>query len=734
MKRLILFIFLCGLSYGQKIDVRGVVTDSSNGEKIPYATVEVKGIKRGAATNTNGFYLIAGILPGEYIVSATSLGFLPQIKNIIIRGSEPITVNFRLISKPIEVMEVEILGGQKSEIAEISTSTHVLSQKDLLNIPVVGQGDLFRSIQVLPGIVTTADVSSKFFVRGGAGDQNLIIYDGLKIYNPFHAFGIFSIFDPDIIKSTEIYTGGFPPGYGGRLSSVINVQSDDGNATRLAGKVAANLISGKILLEGPLPGNNSWLINARRSLVNNSLDKFLSDSPPISFYDLFAKAKFGGGDYGKYSLNVFSSKDAIDASNSTDPAYVWKSTASSLKISDLLQDRAYFETVISFSDFSIERNVSAGSSVYPANSSITDMSLRTDITLYTESQDLYFLGFEVSGLSNSLKYSTGPTKAITLDNTAAEFWGWFRFQTHFGKIAADAGIHSDIIGLVSGLHLTTILQPRMNASYSFDNGWKLKTSVGVFTQRLMTLTNEDDIVSLFEAWIFIPKEEEPQKAVHYVVGVEGNIFAELSASLQYYYKDYTSLTLYNRDKKFSSEPDYLQGKGRSFGIETMLRYKFDVLDLYLAYTWGKTTVSVGPYSYPPRYDRRHNLNMLGITRIAENFDCSLKWEFGTGYAYSQTSSVYYRLSHADLGREPLYADNGSPYFSIGEKNTARLPAYHRLDMTITYHFMYYGNVGECGITIINLYNNKNILYYDRKTSQTIYMLPLLPTLNISLEF
>jgi hypothetical protein len=736
MMRYVLTALFCLVSVmvGQKSDIRGVVSDSASGEKIPYATVRIVELSRGSVTNNNGFYLIAGIPPGVYTVSAHSIGYPNQSRQVTIRGGGPVTVNFGLSSAPVELMGVEVIGGRKSEISEISTSTHVLSQTDISHVPVIGQGDLFRSIQILPGVVSTADVSSKFFVRGGGGDQNLILLDGLKIYNPFHAFGLFSIIDPEIVKSTEVYTGGFPAGFGGRLSSVVNIITEDGNNTTFKGKAGLNFLSGSLQLEGPLPNNNSWIVSMRRSLFDDSYNKFLRNPPPISFYDLFAKAKFGGGIYGNYSANIFISQDDIVSPSPDEPDHFWNTTAASLKISDLLQDRVYYETIISVNNFSISRNAKNSLLIQPAQSSIRDISIRTDLTMYTESEDLYFLGFEVSGIRYFFEYTTASKKRIAVDKSNGEFWSWFRYRTRIGKIGLDIGLHSDLIGLVSASELTTAFQPRMNISYTFDNEWRLKGSYGIFTQRLMTLTNEDDIVSLFEAWIMVPKEDQPQKASHYTIGLEGNIFSELSASVQYYLKNYSSLALYNRDKKFASDPDYMRGTGRAYGIETMVRYSFSAVDLYLAYTWGKTEVSIGSYTYPPRYDRRHNLHLLGIVRVWDNIECSVKWELGSGYAYSQTIGLYQRLTLSGLGRDSFVDETGSGYLIIGDKNAARMPAYHRMDITMTYRFHFSLLAGETGVSIINAYDNRNILYYDRKTSQTITMLPFFPAAFVRVEF
>ena len=721
-------------SSAQKADVRGVVADSASGEKIPYATISVLGTTRGAVTNNNGFYLLANLPHGTYQIVATSMGFEQLIKTITVRGKEPMTLNFNLLSKPVEVNEVLITGGRKRELEEISTSVHVFDQKELQRVPVTAQGDLFRSIQIIPGIVSSADVSSKFFVRGGAGDQNLIYFDGMKIYNPYHAFGIFSIFDPDIVKTTEVYTGAFPPGYGGRLSSVININSRNGSTTGIHGGASANFVSGKLHLEGPFKGNNSWIISGRKSLFNDTFSKFLRNPSPISFYDLFAKANFGGSEYGRYSVQTFLSSDDVTSPDVNEADHHWRSTSFAATVSDLVENRIYVDAVVYGSNFTITRDAKQSKVIQPAESKISDGGIRAELTLYTESRDLYFIGFDVNVPRYTYSFISASNAHVVVDDAAIETWAWFRYQLNFERLKADLGFHSDIISLFSGKSMRTTLQPRLNLSYLFESDWRIKFSYGQFSQNLITLTNEDDIVSLFEAWIYIPEKLEPETATHYIGGISGNIFSELSLEVQAYYKDYSSLVVYNREKKYFTEPDYINGKGESYGIETLFRYKYSFLDLYLAYTLGWTNVTINSFTYQPRYDRRHTLNILNVSRLTDDIDLSIRWELGSGYPYSQTVGFYDRLTISDLGRGSLFNDQGKPYSILGEKNAGRLPTYHRLDLTATYKFLFPYGSGHVGISLINAYNSKNILYYDRKTLQKITMLPFLPSAFVKVEF
>lgn len=729
-----LSLILTPTLFAQKADVRGVVVDSSSGEKIPYATITVMGTTRGAVTNNNGFYLLANLPHGTYQIVATSLGFEPITKTVIVRGKDAITVNFNLYSKPVEVNEVVITGGRKKELEEINTSIHVLDQKELQKVPVAAQDDLFRSIQIIPGIVSSADVNSKFYVRGGAGDQNLILLDGMKIYNPYHAFGIFSIFDPDIIKTTEVYTGAFPAGYGGRLSSVINLVSRNGNQKEFHGNASLNFISGKVQLEGPVFDQSSWIISARKSLFNDAFKNFLKDPAPISFYDLFAKVNLGGSEYGRQSVQMFVSGDDIISPKSFEADHRWRTTSFAVTFSDLIEERIYVDAVAYGSSFSIARDAKQSPVVRSAESAITDGGIRGELTIYTETKDMYFLGFDVNVPRYLYKYITPSNLNVEVQNTAIETWAWFRYQLNYDRLKADIGVHSDIISLFNGYEVTTSFQPRVNVSYLLESDWRLKLSYGIFSQNLITLTNEDDIISLFEAWIFIPSTLEPEVAHHYIAGIEGNIFSELSLNMQVYRKDYKSLVVYNREKKFAQESDYINGYGDSYGVETLFRYRYSWLDLYVAYTLGWTSVTTGNFTYSPRYDRRHTLNILNSTQLSENLDIGIRWEFGSGYPYTQTVGFYERVSFPELGREPFQGENGRAYSILGEKNTARLPVYHRMDINLTYKYSYDRYTGNFGVNLVNVYNNKNILYYDRKTLQTITMLPFFPSAFVKVEF
>ncbi|MBI4535243.1 MAG: TonB-dependent receptor [Ignavibacteriae bacterium] len=372
--------------------------------------------------------------------------------------------------------------------------------------------------------------------------------------------------------------------------------------------------------------------------------------------------------------------------------------------------------------------------IKPAESSVEEVGIRSELTIYTESRDLFFGGFEVAFLDFNNKFSNASNTLRTYSASEAEVWAWIRHQRTFGRLKADIGLHSDVGSLFGRSLSLQALQPRLTLSYHVADMWRIRGSYGAFNQNVITISNEDDVISLFEAWIYVPDDLKPEEAHHVVLGVDGNVIPELGVSLQAYHKAYTSLVLYNREKIFPTDPDFVNGTGKARGIEAMIRFLLNPLDLSLAYTLGWTTVSANGFSYAPRYDRRHTVNVLGTLRILENFDVALRWEYGSGYPFSKTVAYYDRLTFGGIGAEPVYGGIGQQYSILGPKNAARLPSYHRLDAGITYRFAVRSMNGSIGISLINLYDNKNILYYDRKTGQRIDMLRFFPSATLTVGF
>jgi len=402
--------------------------------------------------------------------------------------------------------------------------------------------------------------------------------------------------------------------------------------------------------------------------------------------------------------------------------------------SGLIQDRVFVHAVGFENTFRAERDAKSSSEISPATTSVHETGVRANATLYTDSHDLYFFGFEFTFPSLDYTVTNNFGSTTTLSSSFAEASMWFRFQTAPSRFQADVGIHLDLAGVLVRSEDIEVLQPRLNFSYGLWDNWKAKLSYGRFSQSVITVNNEDDIISIFDAWIQVPVELKSELADHYVAGIEGNVLPSLSTNLQAYYKSYGRLVTYNREKVDAQDPDYVGGKGKAYGVESLIRYGTRAVDVYLAYTLGWTSITANNFTYYPRYDRRHTLNVLSVFHPMENLDVTLRWEIGSGFPFTQTVGYYDRLSLSDIFRGSSLGETGKPYAILGAKNDARLPAYHRLDLSGTYRFILKPISGTVGIHIVNLYNRKNVFYFDRKTGQQINMLPFFPTATLSIEY
>jgi hypothetical protein len=733
--RLSLFFFLLPiLLHAQGVDIRGVVADSLSGERLPFANVVLVGTNRGAATNLQGFFLITNVAPGTYTISVSSIGYASKRQSLSLQPGQPIVISFELTPTVVEFSEIVITEHGKRELTEISTSIHLLDQKDIRLVPTTLQEDIFRSIRILPGVVSTSDVNSQFYVRGGGGDQNLILLDGIKVYNPYHAFGIFSIFDPDIIKTTEVYTGAFPPGFGGRLSSVVNMTTRDGGRKEISGKANLNFLSTKLQAEGPMIGDASWLISGRRSLFSNAFKNFLHKDLPLSFYDVFAKVTVQGSEHSKYGLQLFLSGDDLRSPQANEPDYSWRNEAFGFLAAGLIQDRVFINAVGYENKFTARRIQKDTQAQSAASTQVREVGVRANATLYTDSRDLYFFGFEFS--FPTLEYNLVNNFGIPrrLYSSFVETSTWLRYQATLGSFQIDGGFHIDLSSILDREGGIEVLQPRVNISQLLFDNWRIKGSIGRFSQNIITVNNEDDVISLFDAWIRVPLGLDSEQADHFVVGIDGNIVPALSTSVQTYYKHYRRLVSYNRDKVDALDPDYVNSRGRAYGIETLIRYGSPILDLYVAYTLGWTSITVGDFTYYPRYDRRHNLNALGVLHLLDRVDVTVRWEVGSGFPFTQSVGYYDRLHLKNIFNGSYVGETGRPYSLLGEKNAVRLPAYHRMDLSATYRFAIEPISGTLGVHVINVYDHRNIFYFDRKTGQKVYMLPFFPSVTLNLEY
>jgi hypothetical protein len=729
---LFLLLELCMLD-AQTSDIYGVVSDSVTKQRIPFANVTVVSTNRGAASNNVGFYLIPKLPPGTYELSASVIGFIRVVKSVTVRPGQSIETNFLLPPTTIESKEVLVSGTRKSLELERSTSVHVLEKQDIKMIPVTAQQDLLQALKILPGIVSTSDVSSRFYVRGGAGDQNLFLFDGIRIYNPFHALGIFSVFNPNVVDNVEVYTGAFPPGFGGRLSSVVNIMTRDGRADRISARANVNLLSMEAEVEGPAIENSSWFLDVRRSLSSQTFNRIVGEDIPVSFFDGTFKMSLQPSGVQKFNLTILSSGDNLLSRDPDQPDYSWRNAGISISGTDLPTDRLFVQWQVYGSSYSATRDSKISTTITPASTSVKHYGIRTSATVYTGPKDLYYFGFEFASPALDYSFFNRIGTQQDIQSTFFEASAWARYQADIGDLQIDAGVHAELAPLLEGGQAWREIQPRLNLNYLAIGTWRVKASYGRFTQRMLTVGNEDDIISIFDAWIKVPSNLPPEQADHYVLGLSGYLTEEMSLSLEGYHKHYGSLVVFNQDKILPSDPDYVQGKGNADGVELMLRSRSSVIDLYGAYSLSWVKIDNEGLVYYPRYDRRHHINLMAIAHLVKGLNATLKWEFGSGFPFSETVGYFNRLTldNGLPGRFEL--ETGPPYMMLGEKNAARLPGYHRLDASVSYELNLAGFEIAVGADLLNLYNQKNIFYFDRTTGQRVNMLPFFPSVTLTVK-
>lgn len=716
----------------QRFDIRGTVSDSITGEKIPYANIRIIPLNRGAAANASGFYLLPNIPPGIHLVTTSAIGYRTLVRRVTVEQSS-LTLNLALAPTSIELEEVVVSAEQEREVTKINTSIHVMRQEELRLAPVAVQQDIFHAFQILPGVVTTSDVSAKFFVRGGAGDQNLVMLDGMRIYGPFHALGIFSIFDPDVVSSVEVHTGAFPAEYGGRLSSVIHINTREGRSDRASARTHLNLLSTKLQLEVPVTDHIRWIASARKSLFPETFKRLTRRNVPLSFYDLFLKVSADVPGLHKLSAQVLMSGDDLLSDDPAEADYTWRNKTMGLSVSGLVADRLFISSSVYVTNFESVRDPKRSRFLTPASTTVKEAAARIEATLYGEAGAQSMFGVDFSFPKTVFRLVNTAAFQRQSSNSFSEAMMWYRYQRPIGSLLIDAGIHTELAKLVEkGVRF---LEPRISARHPLAGAWNMKASYGRFSQSLITVSNEDDLISIFDAWIKVPPYVEPQRAIHYVAGVEGPISGSLAASLQGYYKDFDNLTSYNRDKVRPQDPDYLDGgEATAYGAELLLRFGSPLLDLYGAYSYGWVSVTAGGLTYYPRYDVRHHINLRGAFRPWRNFELTVRWEFSSGYPFTQTIGFYDRIVLPDPVHTPPEHETGAPYAILGPKNAARLNPYHRLDAGMTYHFEFGQARGSIGAHIMNVYNRKNVFYFERYTGQRIDMIPFFPSATVTFEY
>ncbi len=772
--KILLFLSFCILTLqldAQKATIRGFIYDKATEEAIPFANVVIDGTTMGSTASDNGFYQINDVPAGKKKVVVSFLGYQTIEREVSLKAGEILNLNFYMVESSEILDEVEVSAERKERDTKVLTSVVTLDPKEITRFSVGGDADIIKAVQVLPGVITTGDQGGQLYIRGGAPIQNLILLDGMIVYNPFHSIGFFSVFDNDIMRSADVYTGGFSAEYGSRNSAVMDIKTRSGNRKHLAGKVSASTYTSKLLIEAPLGKKNergfsasSFLLSAKTSYLDQTSEFIYPyvetefDGLPFTFTDIYAKFTTQADNGSQVNAFGFSFDDAVryGANNSID----WNSQGAGMNFTVIpAASKVLLSGDVSYSVYdilSIEGDLIR-------ESSITGFNGGLDFTYFFRKADELKVGLEAITYSTFFDVDAPLGISVEQQENTTELGTYARYRYSSNRLIAEPSIRLHYYGSQAELSV----EPRLGLKYNVNDWLRLKASGGYYSQNLVAGNSDRDVVNLFYGFLSaIPQGDIPstfrgeeltstlQKAQHLVLGFEVELTKKLSVNVEGYLKDFNQITNLNRNQiydegSFSAlgKPeilvkDFIIEKGLARGIDILFKYNSKNLYLWLAYSLGEVTRDDGVRVYNPSFDRRHNLNFVGNYSFGKDktWLLSLRYNFGTGFPFTPTQLFYSEQTFTDdRGQAALdynyTTENGSPGVLYGELNDRRLPNYHRVDISLSKTWNWGDRQSlEVSTGATNILNYENIFYYDRTANRRVNQLPIMPTLSFSYSF
>ncbi|NPV10961.1 MAG: TonB-dependent receptor [Ignavibacteria bacterium] len=765
--KVIFLVFLTSkiiLAQSTGCTIAGVVKDSISGQAVIGASVIVftdtnfnSAPYRGTITNRYGFYSLPNIPAGEYFILVRSLGYNSISMRVKIdQNQKSLRLNFSLLESELVLPEVVIKDKRESEIANQISVINV-SPELIKSLPSMsGEVDLFRTLQLLPGIKISTEISNGLYVRGGSPDQTLTLVDGVIVYNPSHLGNFASTFNTDAISDIKLIKGAFPANYGGRLSSVIDIKLREGSRDKSKAKVGLGMISSNFLFESPLAENSTIMLSGRRMYYDRLQNLFYSSSvlPRYNFYDFNGKLTYNLNESNWLTISGFFGNDKLYASDKGAIGYDinWGNKTLSVGWTSISSPILFSTTSISYTNYKfqvfIEDRLGASSN-YFTFSDLTDFSLKRETEFFPSESNLVKFGAEVSihnfKLTSSDFYLDEVDRESNLNNDQISLEGVL-YATNELKLTNwfSTNLGGRVYYFKERKRLS--LEPRLSLSFIPVNDFYIRLAYARAHQFLHMITRND--ISLpTDLWYPSNQKIEPAMSDQFVLGAETFLFDGVyQVSVEGYYKTLNNILEFNPAAKFSLSTkieDQLEvGKGEAYGVEFLLNKRAGDLNGWIGYTlsWTKRKfdeINRGKIYYP-RYDRRHDVSIVLSYSLLNDWNISATWIYGTGQAYT--------LPTGQFGFSEVGESNQNLRFDYLSRNTYRLPDYHKLDLSIGYKFKIKEMSCQANLSFFNLYNRKNpfaqyITYeVDPSTGEKIPKLkqltlfPFIPAFSISAQF
>ena len=782
--KLFLFLMLLlGTSLqAQDYTISGYFEDSETGEKLIAANLFEASSGAGVTSNTYGFYSLT--LPkGEVELIASYLGYQAVTKKVTL--DRDMTINFVLT--PNSVIEEVVVVAEKTKKIQKETQMSQVSVpvEQIEKIPaLLGEVDVLKVLQLLPGVQSGGEGQSGMYVRGGSPDQNLILLDGVPVYNVSHLLGFFSVFNSDAIKNVTLTKGGFPARYGGRLSSVIEINMKEGNNKEFHGEGSIGLISSRLTLEGPIQKEKtSFMVSARRTYADFIAKPFIKAASrqgdtevkmKLYFYDLNAKINHKINDKHRVYLSAYSGADVFgtnikDKSSNGDyfvekAGIDWGNITTAARWNYMISKKLFANTTMTYSRFKFdfvvgEEDKSNGNlETFDVRyfSGIYDWAGKVDFDFIPNPKHYIRFGvgntyhtYHPGALSIKAESSSDPFK-IDIGQTkrySHEFYGYVEDDMTLGALKANIGVH--LSGFKEKKTQYFYPQPRIGLRYLLNDRWSLKGSFTTMAQYINLLTNESLNLPT-DLWVPSTEKIKPQTSWQAALGAATTVRDDIEVSVEGYYKKMKNVVSYKEGANFinleeSWEDKIEQGLGTAYGAEFLIQKKFGKTTGWIGYTlsWNKRqfdNINSGK-EFPYKYDRRHDFEMVVSHQLKERVSISATWVYGTGNAISLPIAGYKGYVGVGYNGQP----NTRTFNVLGEKNSFRMGAYHRLDLGIEFTKQKRWGERAWVFSIYNTYNHKNpfFIYLGRdyssngtgqKSFKKVSLFPIIPAFSYRFKF
>lgn len=769
---LILFFIPSFLLYPQekRVSISGVVTEEKSGEALIGANVllyrdslKQTELLRGAATNKFGFYSIPSVPSGTYFIFVSSIGYETTSKKVFLSDTlTSIRIDFQLKERPYTLDEVVIEDRRETDFSR-TTSTIEVDPALVQKLPSLGgEPDIFRALQLLPGVSAATEISTGIYVRGGSPDQNLTLIDGVVVYNPSHLGGFASTFNSDVLRNIKLIKGAFPAEYGGRLSSVLDLTMREGTKEKFMGSANLNSISSRVTIEGPLDTTSTFILSGRKMYLDKILpiSKEFNSIPRYDFFDFNGKVNYRISEKDRIFFSGFLSQDNIvEAPSSNDVGFdiSWRNATANLTWTSFTSATTFNNTSLMYTNYNFTTLIKDKHPVqepldFYTSSEVHDFLLRRETQIFLDNNHSIKTGGEI--IYHNFSTTTSDFYIRELEYKPVYGTKINAFETSLyiqDEWTITPDLRSNIGGrfyyFPSGKLLT--FEPRIAVTYFLLDRFVLRSAFAVANQTLH-LVSRNDVYLPTDVWYPSSARIKPSRSIQGAFGFEvTSVDRTFLFVAEGYYKDLKHLYEYRNNSDFSFgsnlENQLTEGRGEAYGFEFFLNKRIGKISGWVGYTlaWTKRYFSELNRGEPfyPRYDRRHDISVVLGYQATNALSFGATWTYGTGQAFFLPIGQYQIVDLVGPNQ-----NSNSVYYENSARDAFRLSPFHKLDLSCKYNIIISDKALELNFNVYNVYNRFNVFSkyigykIDDETGEKYPVLkqftlfPFLPTAGVSFKF